>query len=525
MATESILRPGELKDILLREIAAADLSTADVSEVGTVLEVRDGVARIYGLHSAIASEMLEFTVQETGETVAGLVLNLEQDSVGAAIMGDYLKLKEGDEVRRTGRLLDVPVGPGMLGRVVDALGQPVDGRGPIQAASRRQVEMVAPGIIVRQPVKEPLQTGIKAIDSMIPIGRGQRELIIGDRGTGKTAIAVDTIINQKGAGVVCVYVAIGQKRSTVATVVERLRQAGAMEYSIVVVASASDPAPLQFIAPYAGCAIAEYFMYEEGRATLCVYDDLSKQAAAYRQLSLILRRPPGREAYPGDVFYLHSRLLERAAKINENAETVKLDPRIKKPGGSLTALPIIETQAGDVSAYIPTNVISITDGQIFLTTDLFYSNVRPAVDAGISVSRVGGNAQIKAMKQVAGPLRLSLAQFRELEAFAQFGSDLDLATQRQLARGARLVEVLKQPQYQPVPVEKQVAIIFAVTNGHLDDVQVPHIRQWEREFIDYLEASHPAVLNDIRTKKALDDDLTNRLKAAITAFKSLFQAQ
>jgi len=525
MATESILRPGELKDILLREIAAADLSTADVSEVGTVLEVRDGVARIYGLNSAIASEMLEFTVQESGETVAGLVLNLEQDSVGAAIMGDYLKLKEGDEVRRTGRLLDVPVGPGMLGRVVDALGEPVDGRGPIQAVSRRQVEMVAPGIIVRQPVKEPLQTGIKAIDSMIPIGRGQRELIIGDRGTGKTAIAVDTIINQKGAGVVCVYVAIGQKRSTVATVVERLRQAGAIEYSIVVVASASDPAPLQFIAPYAGCAIAEYFMYEEGRATLCVYDDLSKQAAAYRQLSLILRRPPGREAYPGDVFYLHSRLLERAAKINENAETVKFDPRIKKPGGSLTALPIIETQAGDVSAYIPTNVISITDGQIFLTTDLFYSNVRPAVDAGISVSRVGGNAQIKAMKQVAGPLRLSLAQFRELEAFAQFGSDLDPATQRQLARGARLVEVLKQPQYQPVPVEKQVAIIFAVTNGHLDDVQVPHIRQWEREFIDYLEASHPAVLNDIRTKKAFDDDLTNRLKAAITAFKSLFQAQ
>jgi F-type H+-transporting ATPase subunit alpha len=525
MATESILRPGELKDILLREIADADLAAADVSEVGTVLEVRDGVARIYGLNSAIASELLEFTVQETGETVAGLVLNLEQDSVGAAIMGDYLKLKEGDEVRRTGRLLDVPVGPGMLGRVVNALGQPVDGRGAIQTVSRRQVEMVAPGIVVRQPVKEPLQTGIKAIDSMIPIGRGQRELIIGDRGTGKTAIAVDTIINQKGAGVVCVYIAIGQKRSTVATVVERLRQTGAMEYSIVVVASASEPAPLQFIAPYAGCAIAEYFMYEEGRATLCVYDDLSKQAAAYRQLSLILRRPPGREAYPGDVFYLHSRLLERAAKVNENAEIVKLDPRIKKPGGSLTALPIIETQAGDVSAYIPTNVISITDGQIFLTTDLFYSNVRPAVDAGISVSRVGGNAQIKAMKQVAGPLRLSLAQFRELEAFAQFGSDLDPATQRQLARGARLVEVLKQPQYQPVPVEKQVAIIFAVTNGYLDDVQVPHIRQWERDFIDYLESSHAAVLKDIRTKKALDDDLTNRLKAAITSFKSLFQAE
>jgi F-type H+/Na+-transporting ATPase subunit alpha len=525
MANDSILRPGELKDILLREIASADLGTEDVTEVGTVLEVRDGIARIYGLQSAIASEMLEFTAQETGDTVAGLVLNLEEDNVGAAILGDYLKLKEGDEVRRTGRLLEVPSGPAMLGRVVDGLGRPVDGRGPLQSTTSRQVEMVAPGIIVRQPVKEPLQTGIKAIDAMIPIGRGQRELIIGDRGTGKTAIAVDTIINQKGAGVVCVYVAIGQKRSTVATVVERLKQAGSMDYSIVVVASASDPAPLQFIAPYTGCAIAEYFMYEEGKATLCVYDDLSKQAAAYRQLSLILRRPPGREAYPGDVFYLHSRLLERAAKISENPDAVKLDARIKKPGGSLTALPIIETQAGDVSAYIPTNVISITDGQIFLTTDLFYSNVRPAVDAGISVSRVGGNAQIKAMKQVAGPLRLSLAQYRELEAFAQFGSDLDAATQRQLARGARLVEVLKQPQYQPVPVEKQVAIIYAVTNGHLDDVQVPHIRQWERDFLDYLEASQPTILTDIRTKRALDDDLTGRLKAAIAAFKPLFVAE
>ena len=368
--------------------------------------------------------------------------------------------------------------------------------------------MVAPGIIVRQPVKEPLQTGIKAIDAMIPIGRGQRELIIGDRGTGKTAIAIDTIINQKGTGVICVYVAIGQKRSTVATVVEKLRDAGAMEYTIVVVASASDPAPLQFIAPYTGCALAEYFMYEEGKPTLCVYDDLSKQAAAYRQLSLILRRPPGREAYPGDVFYLHSRLLERAAKINENPETIKFDPRIKKPGGSLTALPIIETQAGDVSAYIPTNVISITDGQIFLTTDLFYSNVRPAVDAGISVSRVGGNAQIKAMKQVAGPLRLSLAQYRELEAFAQFGSDLDAATQRQLARGARLVEVLKQPQYRPVPVEKQVAIIYAVTNGYLDEVEgradpavgarLPRLPRGQAR-----RRSSTA----IRTKKALDDDL------------------
>src|SRR5262249_51436681 len=412
----------------------------------------------------------------------------------------------------------------MLGRVVDALGRPVDGRGEIKTSSFRPVEMIAPGIIVRQPVKEPLQTGIKAIDSMIPIGRGQRELIIGDRGTGKTAIAIDTITNQRGQGVTCVYVAIGQKRSTVATVVERLKEAGAMEYTIVVVASASEPAPLQYIAPYAGCAIAEYFMYEEGKATLCVYDDLSKQAAAYRQMSLILRRPPGREAYPGDVFYLHSRLLERAAKINENWEMAKLDPRIKKPGGSLTALPIIETQAGDVSAYIPTNVISITDGQIFLTTDLFYSNLRPAVHAGSRLSRVGGTPQVKAMKQVAGPLRLSLAQYRELEAFAQFGSDLDAATQKQLARGARLVEVLKQPQYQPVPVEKQVAIIFAVTNGYLDDVPAPHIRQGERDFVDSLEAQHPAVLNDLRTKKALDDDLTNRLKAAITAFKPQFVA-
>jgi F-type H+-transporting ATPase subunit alpha len=524
MATDTTLRPGELKSILLREIQSADLSADDVSEVGTVLEVRDGVARIYGLNSAVASEMLEFTAQETGDTVAGLVLNLEEDNVGAAIMGDYLKLKEGDQVRRTGRLLDVPVGPAMLGRVVDALGRPVDGRGEIKTSLSRPVEMVAPGIIVRQPVKEPLQTGIKAIDAMIPIGQGQRELIIGDRGTGKTAIAVDTILNQRGTGVVCVYIAIGQKRSTVATVVERLKAAGALDYSIVVVASASDPAPLQYIAPYAGCAIAEYFMYEEGKATLCVYDDLSKQAAAYRQLSLILRRPPGREAYPGDVFYLHSRLLERAAKISEDKTLASLDDRIKKPGGSLTALPIIETQAGDVSAYIPTNVISITDGQIFLTTDLFFSNVRPAVDAGISLSRVGGNAQIKAMKQVAGPLRLSLAQYRELEAFAQFGSDLDAATQRQLNRGARLVEVLKQPQYQPVPVEKQVAIIYAVTNGFLDDVKVSEIRQWERDLLAYLEASHPEVLKDIRTKRALDDDITNRLKAAIAAFKPLFQA-
>jgi F-type H+-transporting ATPase subunit alpha len=523
MATYTTLRPGELKDVLLREIEAAQLGAVDVAEVGTVLEVRDGIARIYGLRKALAGEMLEFTTQ-TGETVAGLVLNLEQDNVGAAIMGDFLKLKEGDEVRCTGRLLEVPVGEAMLGRVVNALGEPVDGRGPIHFTATRPVEMIAPGIVVRQPVKEPLQTGIKAIDAMTPIGRGQRELIIGDRGTGKTAIAVDTILNQKGQGVICVYVAVGQKLSTVATVVERLKAGGAMEYTIVVVASASEPAPLQYIAPYAGCAIAEHFMYEQGGATLCVYDDLSKHAAAYRQMSLILRRPPGREAYPGDVFYLHSRLLERSAKISDNPDVVRLDQRIRKPGGSLTALPIIETQAGDVSAYIPTNVISITDGQIFLTTDLFYANVRPAVDAGISVSRVGGNAQIKAMKQVAGPLRLSLAQYRELEAFAQFASELDPATQRQLHRGARLVEVLKQPQYRPMPVEQQVAIIFAVTNGYLDDVEVRHIRQWERDFLVYLETSTD-LLGEIRTKKALDDDLTARLRGAIEAFKPLFQPE
>jgi len=523
MATESILRPGEIKEILLREIEAADLAQADTAEVGTTLEVKDGVARIYGLRKAVAGEMLEFTASETGETVYGLVLNLEQDNVGAAIMGDYLRLKEGDEVRTTGRLLEVPTGAAMLGRVVNALGEPVDGRGPIQTSSRRAVEMIAPGIIVRQPVKEPLQTGLKAIDSMIPIGRGQRELIIGDRGTGKTAIAIDTIINQKGAGVICVYVAIGQKRSTVASVVERLKESGAMDYTIVVVASASEPAPLQFIAPYAGCAIAEHFMYEDGKATLCIYDDLSKQAAAYRQMSLVLRRPPGREAYPGDVFYLHSRLLERAAKISEDPAVTKIDPRIKKAGGSLTALPIIETQAGDVSAYIPTNVISITDGQIYLTSDLFYSNVRPAVDPGISVSRVGGNAQIKAMKQVAGPLRLNLAQYRELEAFAQFGSDLDAATQRQLARGARLVEILKQPQYDPMPVEEQVAVIYAVTNGFLDDVDLKHIRKWERDFLEYLR-SGSQVLGVIKTKKAIDDDVAAKLKSAIEGFKPLFRA-
>jgi len=509
MATDSILRPGELKDILLKEIQSADLAELDVREVGTALEVKDGIARVYGLTQVMANEMLEFVSSETGEKITGMALNLEEDNIGAVIFGDYLQLREGDEVRRTGRLLEVPVGPAMVGRVVDALGRPVDGRGPIAATKMSNVDILAPGIIRRQPVKEPLQTGIKAIDSMIPIGRGQRELIIGDRVTGKTAVAIDTIINQRGTGVICVYVAVGQKNSTVGSVVERLKEHGAMDYTIVVVASASEPAPMQFIAPYAGCAMGEYFMYDEKKAALLVYDDLSKQAAAYRQLSLVLRRPPGREAYPGDVFYLHSRLLERAAKLSD-----------AMGGGSLTALPIIETQAGDVSAYIPTNVISITDGQIFLETDLFYSNVRPAVNAGISVSRVGGNAQIKAMKQVAGRLRLDLAQFRELEAFAQFGSELDAATQRQLARGARIVEILKQPQYQPMPVEQQVMIIFAVTNGFLDDIPVEAIRGWEQAFHKFMAAQHKEIGEEIRTKKALSDDLTARLKRAIEECKA-----
>jgi len=510
MATDSILRPGELKEILLKEIQSADLAEIDVREVGTVLEVKDGIARIYGLTSAMAGEMLEFTSSETSEKVTGQALNLEEDNIGAVIFGNYLVLREGDEVRRTGRVLDVPVGPALVGRVVDALGRPVDGLGPVHTTTTRKVDIVAPGIIKRQPVKEPLQTGIKAIDSMIPIGRGQRELIIGDRGTGKTAIAIDTIINQKGEGVICVYVAIGQKNSTVAAVVERLKEHGAMDYSIVVVASAAEPAPMLYIAPFAGCAMAEYFMYDEKQATLCVYDDLSKQAAAYRQLSLVLRRPPGREAYPGDVFYLHSRLLERAAKLaNEMG------------AGSLTALPIIETQAGDVSAYIPTNVISITDGQIFLETDMFYSNVRPAINPGISVSRVGGSAQIKAMKQVAGRLRLDLAQYRELEAFAQFGSELDQATQKQLARGARVVEVLKQPQYQPMPVERQVMIIFAVTNGYLDDVALEDIKAWEQGFLDFMEAQHPELGQEIRTRKLLPDELAARLRAAIDEYKKI----
>jgi F-type H+-transporting ATPase subunit alpha len=497
------IKVDEISKVLRQQIEGFARVT-DQAEVGTIISVGDGIARIYGLEKAMAGELLELP-----HGVMAMVLNLEEDSVGAVLFGETDLIKEGDQVRRTRKIMQVPVGEAVVSRVVNTLGQPLDGKGPIASSLTMPIERIAPGVVDRTPVKEPLQTGIKAIDAMIPIGRGQRELIIGDRQTGKTAIALDTIINQKGQGVICVYVAIGQKNSTVASVVERLKEHGAMSYTIVVAASASEPAPMLYIAPYAGCTMAEYFMYEEKKATLCVYDDLSKQAAAYRQLSLVLRRPPGREAYPGDVFYLHSRLLERAAKLSD-----------EMGGGSLTALPIIETQAGDVSAYIPTNVISITDGQIFLETDLFYSNVRPAVNAGISVSRVGGNAQIKAMKQVAGRLRLDLAQFRELEAFAQFGSELDPATQRQLGRGERVVEVLKQPQYKPVPVEQQVMIIYAVSNGFLDDVPVEAIREWETGFLTFMSAQHAPLVEEVRTKKALSDDLQVRLKQAINQFKA-----
>ena len=516
MAADTQLRASEIKNVLLGEIERYDQAMG-AEQVGEVLEVKDGIARIYGLMGTMSSEMLEITPSDGGAPVTALALNLEEDNIGAVVLGDWTTIQEGDQVRRTTRVLDIPVGPEFLGRVVNPLGEPVDGKGPIAASGgRRQVDIVAPGIVLRQPVKEPMQTGIKAIDALIPIGRGQRELIIGDRGTGKTAIALDAIINQKGQGVVCVYVAIGQKNSTIAGVVARLQEAGAMDYSIVVAASASDPAPLQYIAPYAGTALAEYFMYTKnaegkGTATLCVYDDLSKQAVAYRQMSLVLRRPPGREAYPGDVFYLHSRLLERAAKLSD-----------EMGGGSLTALPIIETQAGDVSAYIPTNVISITDGQIFLESNLFYSGVRPAVNVGISVSRVGGSAQIKAMKQVAGKLKGELAQYRELEAFAAFGSELDSVTQRQLARGARSVEVLKQAQYTPMPVEHQVAIIYALTNGYLDEVDVPQIRAWERDFHVYLRTQHPQVLQGIRDSRDLPSETENALKDAIKRYGQLF---
>jgi F-type H+-transporting ATPase subunit alpha len=513
MANDSQLRAGEIKDVLLAEIERYE-EDLHAEEIGEVLEVRDGIARIYGLTKAMASEMLEITPSGSGEAVTALALNLEEDNIGAVVIGEWTGLHEGDQVRRTGRVLDVAVGAGYLGRVVDPLGEPQDGLGQIEGLEgRRQIDIVAPGIVKRQPVKEPLQTGIKAIDSMIPIGRGQRELIIGDRGTGKTAVAVDTIINQKGGDVVCIYCAIGQRAGKVRSVVETLHEHGAMEYTIVVAANASDPAPMQYIAPYSATAMAEHFMWQ-GKHTLVVYDDLSKQAQAYRQLSLVLRRPPGREAYPGDVFYLHSRLLERAAKLSDELG-----------GGSLTALPIIETQAGDVSAYIPTNVISITDGQIFLEPDLFYSGVRPAVNVGISVSRVGGSAQIKAMRSVAGRLRLDLAQYRELEAFAQFGSDLDATTQRQLARGARTVEMLKQPQYQPMRVESQVAVIFAVTNGYLDKVDVDQVRKWERGFHETMAVKHQHVLDAIRESGKLEDDTKADLVSAIEAHNATFAAQ
>jgi len=500
------IRAAEISDIIREQIKQYE-KQLEVRETGMVLSCGDGIARIYGLDRAAAGELIEFP-----RGIYGIVLNLEEDNVGAAVLGEQQEIKEGDEVRRTGRIAEVPVGEALLGRVVSALGQPVDGKGPIKTTTTRRIELKAPGIVVRQPVKEPLQTGIKAIDAMIPIGRGQRELIIGDRQTGKTAIALDTIINQRGGDVNCFYVAIGQKRSTVAQVVDKLTREGAMDYTTVVVASASEPAPLQFIAPYSGCSMGEYFR-DSGRHALLIYDDLSKHATAYRQLSLLLRRPPGREAYPGDVFYLHSRLLERAAKMSD-----------EKRGGSLTALPVIETQAGDVSAYIPTNVISITDGQIFLESDLFYSGVRPAVNVGISVSRVGGNAQVKAMKKVAGPLRLELAQYREMAAFAQFGSDLDAATKRQLDRGQRLVEVMKQGQYVPQPVEKQIVIIYAATNGHLDGLPVAAIQRYEHELYAFIEAKHGAVLTLLRAKKELTDDVRAKIDAALTDFGALFKA-
>jgi len=522
--SDAKLRASEMKKALLEQIEHFE-EDLKLEEVGEVLEVKDGVARIWGLSSAVANEMLEVESSETGEQVTALALNLEEDNIGAVVLGDYLQLKEGDTVRRTGRVLEVPAGPEFLGRVVSPLGAPRDGKGAIKASATMLVDRKAPGIVYRQPVKEPLQTGIKAIDSMIPIGRGQRELIIGDRRTGKTAIAIDTIINQRGGDVVCVYVAIGQKASTVASVVARLEAEGAMDYTIVVAANASDPATLQYISPYTGCAMAEYFMYKEGRATLVIYDDLSKQADAYREISLVLRRPPGREAYPGDVFYLHSRLLERAAKVTDDADVVAGHPDLEKPGGSLTALPIIQTQAGDVSAYIPTNVISITDGQIFLESNLFYSGVRPAVNAGISVSRVGGNAQIKAMKGVAGRLRLDLAQFRELEAFAQFGSDLDAATQRQLGRGERTVEILKQGQYVPMAVESQVMVIYAVTQGFLDDIDARKISAWEVSFLEYMRSAHPKIGQAIVSEKVLSDDTTQALRSAIESHKQLFRAE
>ena len=501
------IRADEISKIIRSQIQGFDLKL-DVAETGVILSVGDGIARIYGLDKVMAGELLEFP-----HGVYGLALNLEQDNVGAVLFGEDTLIREGDTVRRTNRIAQVPVGEELIGRVVNSLGQPIDEGPPIEAKNFRNIEQKAPGIVARRPVKEPLQTGLKAIDSMIPIGRGQRELIIGDRGTGKTALAVDTILNQKGLGVYCFYVAVGQKRSTVARVVDLFRKYGAMEYTTVVAATASEPAPLQYIAPYTGCAMGEYFR-DTGRHALCIYDDLSKHAVAYRQLSLLLRRPPGREAFPGDIFYLHSRLLERAAKLNDELG-----------GGSLTALPIIETQAGDVSAYIPTNVISITDGQIYLESELFYSGVRPAINVGLSVSRVGGNAQIKAMKQVAGGLRLDLAQYREMAAFAQFGSDLDKATQAQLARGSRLVEILKQPQYKPVPVERQILVIFAGTNGYLEMYPENVLQRYEEELYTFAENQHPGIFKEIKEKKALDADLEKKVKGILDEFKGQFKAE
>ena len=501
------IQADEIARLLRSEIEHYE-KAVNVAETGSVISVGDGIARVYGLERVMAGEMVEFP-----HNVTGIALNLEEDQVGVVLLGEYQEIREGDEVRRTGRIMSVPVGEAVVGRVVNALGQPIDGKGPIASDQSRPIEVIAPGVVDRRPVKEPLQTGLKAIDSMIPIGRGQRELIIGDRQTGKTAVAIDTIINQKGGDVICIYVAIGQKRSTVAQVVKTLEDHGAMDYSVVVAATASDPAPMQYIAPYAGCSIGEFFR-DTKRHALLIYDDLSKHAAAYREISLLLRRPPGREAYPGDVFYLHSRLLERAAKLND-----------EKGGGSLTALPIIETQAGDISAYIPTNVISITDGQIFLLADLFNSNIRPAIDVGLSVSRVGGSAQIKAMRQVAGSLRLELAQYRNLAAFALFGSELDKVSQQQLNRGARLVEILKQPQYSPLPVEKQVLIIYAGTNAFLDDLPVEQCRLFETELYKFVDASHTALLQAIREKKQIDDQLKPQVNSVMKEFKERFVAQ
>src|SRR5712692_160598 len=501
------IKADEISKIIREQIGSFAVDV-DVAEVGSIISIGDGIARVHGVDNAMAGEMLEFP-----HGVFGIALNLEEDSVGAVLLGEFREIKEGDTVKRTGRIISVPVGEAMLGRVVNALGQPVDGKGPIGTKQLSPVERLAPGVVDRQPVREPLQTGLKAIDAMVPIGRGQRELIIGDRQTGKTAIAVDTIINQKGTDVVCIYNAIGQKQSTIAQVVRTLEEADAMRYTIVVAAAAAEPAPLLYISPYSACAMGEFFR-DSGRHALCIYDDLSKHAQAYREISLLLRRPPGREAYPGDVFYLHSRLLERAAKLKNDLG-----------GGSLTALPVIETQAGDLSAYIPTNVISITDGQIFLESDLFHQGVRPAINVGNSVSRVGGSAQIKAMRQVAGTLRLDLAQYRELAAFAQFGSDLDKSTQAQLNRGARLVEILKQPQYEPLSVERQVAIIYAGTNGYLDNIAVPDVRAFEIELYKFLETRHPNVFGGIVEKKQMDDRLKAALDAAVKEFAGDFAAR